>query len=215
MSWKAKSSVAILAGLLVLSAVPCRADHYVDLPCWAPYGTLVPGTIRSSHVNWASPVIDETSVGSGTETQSFGLELPYDTWEYSELQCTLILPETYDDAGNTPQVTIMGWAIDRALCAELPPTLPPATITVDVSSRAYSAGDLANAAWSSPTSSTIVSADCFFVTADKVASATVNAASSAGSWSAGDLVFFRIRRVPAGTYYHTFHVSRVRLRLPD
>lgn len=218
--------VGIVLSALLLLALPVRAaDRYSDLQCWAVMtvsSASIPPTNRSSGIDWADQAVDQTAAGSGTATQSWGFEFESPGSPPPEIQCTWIVPETFNQGtGAVPQVTLMGWSIDSNGCLN---DSTSRYAKFAVTSRPYTAGDVANDAWPTEAQGTWTFAcesngcgsgiPCR--RADVVKSLTLDATSSATNWADGDLVFFRIRRVSVtDDLSQTVHVPRVRLRWPS
>jgi hypothetical protein len=124
------------------------------------------------------------------------------------------LPTYYDAAGAVPQVKLPVWAIDDdGDCSSPDPGGRKAKFAV--SSRSYIAGSLLTSAWSAADE-----AEAFFGCVesrndDSGRTLTIDAAPSAASWSAGALIFIRIRRVDVYPEHQEFvHVPSVSLRIP-
>ena len=213
-----------MGALALASTLPAMAaERYVDLPCWAVISVSsasIPPTNRSSGITWAPQAVDQTAAGSGTATQSWGFEFDSPGSPVPEIQCTLIVPETYfsKSGSTTPQVTLMGWSIDNNGCLGGGATN---YAKFAVTSRAYTAGDVANAAWPTEAQGTWsfacetngCGAGISCRKSDIVKTLTLDATASAADWASGDLVFFRIRRVSVtDNLAGTVHVPRVRLR---
>jgi hypothetical protein len=179
----------------------------------------IPPTDRSSGIDWAEQVVEQTAAGSGTATQSWGFDFLSPTSPPEEVQCTWIVPgDYYSDATTPPEITLMGWSIDNNGCLNGGATH---YAKFAVTSRAYSDGDMANSAWPTEAQGTWSFAcetngcgtGIACRRADVVKSLTLDATADAGDWSPGDLVFFRIRRVSVtDNLAQTVHVPRVRLR---
>lgn len=206
-------------------AVPAMCvERYEDLRCWSPItlsvggnSATIPPTNRASGMTWAEQAVEQTTAGGGTATQSLGFEFA-SPGATTEIQCTWTVPETYDDTGSVPQVTVVGWALASDICGGMGNTGSRYS-RFSVASRAYSVNQEMTASWSTAETGDFTFAcescgfglDCRF--ADKLKSVTIDAAQAPSDWDAGDLVFIRIQRVSVNdNFAQTVHVPRVRLR---
>lgn len=177
---------------------------------------------------WAAPAVpEETSVGSGTETQFEGFDFENSVTE-PQIQCSFFVPADYDSsAGSPPTIAFMGW---MQKCINCPGacgtfgcinTVRAAKFIAD--SRYYDAGYVANAAWDTPASDTrtlgCTASACHGASGWRESvtmSFSMAATPAAGDWSGGGLVFVRIRRdnTVSDNLGQPFTIAAVRLVYP-
>lgn len=210
---------ALATAFAITALVATVAAEEVNLNCWE--STAIPGVSppvsfppQDGTTSWATRKIEQTA----TTTTNEALGFLFTNATTQEVNCSWVVPYSYDDAaGSPPSITVMGWTISDQSC-----TLDGGTtkyVELEISSRAYGAGDHVNAAWSSvdtaavaiPCTNNGCGAGIHCNLGEYLRMAEGDATPSAGDWTPGGLALIRIKRDTSDTSTQDFILTGVKL----